>query len=52
MRNLKDIILERLVFSKNKTEIKHTLFPETKTELKSMINSEIEKNGNECSFKT
>ena len=48
MRNLKDIITERLVLSKNKPS--YTLFPKTKEELIKMINSEIEKNGNECSL--
>ena len=48
MRNLKDIILERLVLSKNKP--KHTLFPKSKEELVSMITEEIKKNGNKCSL--
>ena len=47
MRNLKDIICERLVLSKNK---KPTLFPQSKEELKEMIQTEIEHNGNECSL--
>ena len=47
MRNLKDTICERLVLSKNK---KPTLFPKTTEELKKMIKSEIEQNGNECSL--
>ena len=47
MRNLKDIIIERLVLSKNK---RYTLFPKTREELKEMIKAEIEKNGNECSL--
>ena len=47
MRNLKDIICERLVLSKNK---KPTLFPKSKEELKEIIKTEIEKNGNECSL--
>ena len=50
MKNLKDIIYERLVLSKNKHNTEHTLFPETREELKEMIKSEIEKNGNECSL--
>ena len=47
MRNLKDIICERLVLSKNK---KPTLFPQSKEELKEMIESEIERKGNTCSL--
>ena len=47
MKNLKDIIIERLVLSKNKH---YTLFPKTREELKEMIKTEIEKNGNECSL--
>ena len=39
MRNLKDIVLERLVLSKNP----YTLFPKSKDELIKMINSEIKK---------
>ena len=61
MRNLKDIITERLnitnnvicerlVLSKNKPNTEHTLFPKTRGELKEMIKSEIEKNGNKCSL--
>ena len=50
MRNLKDIILERLILSKNRKQTAHTLFPKTKDELKEMIILEIEKNGNECSL--
>lgn len=50
MKNLKDIIFERLVLSKNKQRTEHTLFPESKEELEKMIDSEIEKNGNECSL--
>ena len=48
MKSLNDIVIERLVLSKNKT--KHTLFPKTNKELKNMIKAEIEKNGNECSL--
>ena len=48
MRHLKDIIIERLVLSKNKPQ--YTLFPKSRNELKEMIESEIEKNGNKCSL--
>ena len=47
MRHLKDLVLERLVLSKNKL---HTLFPKTLEELVEMIGVEIKKNGNECSL--
>lgn len=50
MKNLKDIVLERLILSKNKHRTEHTLFPETKEELEEMIESEIKQNGNECSL--
>ena len=49
MRNLKDIILERLVLAKNKNP-EYTLFPTTKDELKKMIKLEIMYNGNKCSL--
>ena len=45
MRNLKDIVLERLVLSKNKNKTNYTLFPKTKEELEEMIYDELEKNG-------
>ena len=49
MKTFKQHILEKLkVSAKNTT--KHTLFPETKDELKQMIEDEISKNGNECSL--
>jgi surface protein len=47
MRNLKDIIVEKLNISKAKIT-KHTLFPTSKDELIEMIKSEMENNGNEC----
>jgi surface protein len=50
MRNLKDIILERLVLSKNKKNAEYTLFPKSKEELVSMIREEIEKKGKKCSL--
>jgi surface protein len=50
MKTLNTYIEERLVLSKNKHRSEHTLFPETKKELKEMIKSEITKNGNECSL--
>ena len=49
MKTLQQHITERLVLSKNK-KTEHTLFPESKKELKEMIESEIKKNGNECSL--
>ena len=49
MKTLKQHIFEKLkVSAKNTT--KHTLFPETKIELKEMIEDEIFENGNECSL--
>jgi surface protein len=47
MKTLQQYITERLVLSKNKN---YTLFPKTTEELEKMIDSEIEKNGNECSL--
>ena len=49
MKTFKQHIYEKLkVSTRNTTE--HTLFPETKYELKQMIKDEISKNGNECSL--
>ena len=49
MKTFKQHILEKLkVSTRNTTE--HTLFPETKYELRQMIKDEISKNGNECSL--
>ena len=48
MRNLKDIIIEKLVLSKDKSS--YVLFPKTREELLEMIKLEIEENGNECSL--
>jgi surface protein len=50
MKTLNTYITERLVLSKNKNKTKYTLFPESKEELEKIIDSEIEKNGNECSL--
>lgn len=50
MKNLVQHIQEKLRISSNTTQNEHTLFPETKEELMEMIDSEIEKNGNECSL--
>ena len=49
MKSFKQHILEKLKVSKGNTP-KHTLFPETKDELKQMIKDEISKNGNRCSL--
>ena len=46
MKSFKQHIFEKLKVSKQK----YTLFPETKEELKQMIEDEISKNGNECSL--
>ena len=46
MKSLKRHIFEKLNVSKPT----YTLFPETKEELKQMIEDEISKNGNECSL--
>ena len=49
MKSIKQHILERLVLSKNKKS-PYTLFPKTKEELEKIINSEINKNGVNCSL--
>ena len=49
MKTLKQHIFEKLKVSTRNT-IEHTLFPETKGELKRMIEDEISKNGNGCSL--
>jgi surface protein len=49
MKNLTQHIQEKLSINKDKF-VKHTLFPETKEELKEMIESEIERKGNKCSL--
>ena len=49
MKTLKQHIFEKLKVSARNTT-KHTLFPETKDELKQMIKDEISKNGNKCSL--
>ena len=46
MKTLKQHIFEKLKVSKPT----YTLFPETKDELKQMIEDEISENGNECSL--
>ena len=49
MKTLKQHIFEKLKISvRNTTE--HTLFPDTKEELRQMLEYEISKNGNECSL--
>lgn len=48
MKNLVQHIQEKLKISKDTNEF--TLFPKTKEELEKMIDSEIAKNGNECSL--
>lgn len=48
MKTFNTYIQEKLKINKNTNQ--HTLFPETTEELKEMIDSEIEKNGNECSL--
>lgn len=50
MKSLKDIVIERLVLSKDKNTSEYTLFPKTKEELETIINSEINKNGVNCSL--
>ena len=54
MKTFKQHIYEKLkVNVENTTKrntTKHTLFPETKDELKQMIKKEISKHGNECSL--
>ena len=47
MKSLKQYLTEALV-SRKITKQPHTLFPKTKDELKSMIENEIKKNGNNC----
>ena len=49
MKTLKQHIFEKLTVSE-RNPTKYTLFPDTKEELQKMINSEISKNGNECSL--
>ena len=46
MKEIKTYIIEKLKVSKTI----YTLFPETKDELKHIIEDEISKNGNECSL--
>ena len=48
MKNLVQHIQEKLKISKSTTGF--TLFPNTKEELKEMIESEIEQNGNKCNL--
>lgn len=48
MKNLTQHIQEKLKISKDTNKL--TLFPKTKEELEKMIDSEMEKNGNECSL--
>ena len=50
MKNLTQHIQEKLQITRNKKVNNYTLFPETKEELQEMIESEIKKNGNECSL--
>ena len=47
MKSLKQYLNEALV-SRKVTKQLHTLFPKTKDELKSMIENEIKRNGNNC----
>ena len=49
MKTLKQHIFEKLKISVRNTT-KCTLFPDTKEELRQMIEDEISKNGNECSL--
>jgi surface protein len=49
MKTFKEHILEKLKINK-KDFVEHTLFPETKNELKQMIKDEIKKNRNGCSL--
>jgi hypothetical protein len=48
MKTFKQHILEKLKI--RSSSVKYTLFPKTKEELKSIIEDEISKNGNECSL--
>ena len=51
MKTINNYISEKLQISRNKiTKVEHTLFPETRNELKEMIDAEMKKNGNECSL--
>ena len=49
MKRLDNYIAEKLDLTPP-TGTKHTLFPKTKNELHKMIQSEIDKNGNDCSL--
>ena len=48
MKTIHQYISERLILTKNKPT--YTLFPETREELYEIVESEIKKNGNECSL--
>ena len=49
MKPINTFILEKLKISKPK-KIEYTLFPKSKAELSDMIETEIKKNGNQCSL--
>ena len=49
MKEIKTYIIEKLKVAVRNTT-KHALFPKMRNELIQMINSEISKNGNECSL--
>ena len=49
MKEIKTYIIEKLKVGVRNTT-KHALFPKMRNELIQMINSEISKNGNECSL--
>ena len=49
MKSFKQHIYEKLKVTKGNT-VEYTLFPQTREELKQMINDEISKNGYECSL--